>query len=186
MCMCIMSFSNNRKEVAISRVMESTVVNAICLSSLCSFSFSWKLPSPPSSSNSTFLRKHRVPIFETLQSSQTLLIKTHPRLSELHGWYSATQLLIANKGTKFHPHCLRPGFLGPCPLRRPDFQSPWASLDLQFLRARAKVDSKNWHETSAQRCPGVQKFPYIHNTLDTSKQIYNNLPIARSTRLTIS
>ena len=70
--------------------------------------------------------------------------------------YSATQLLIANKGTKFHPHCLRPGFLGPCPSRRPDFQSPWASLDLQFVSFEPKSTQRTGMK---QARPGVQKFP---------------------------
>lgn len=127
----VQQHSNNRKEVAISRVMESTVVNAICLSSLCSFSFSWKSPSPPSSSNSTFLRKHRsnnLRNFAVKSDSSNQNLSTAIRVTWL---YWLLSLLIANKGTKFHPHCLRPGFLGPCPSRRPDFQSPWASLDLQ-------------------------------------------------------
>lgn len=141
--MCIMliqQHSNNRKEVAISRVMESTVVNAICLSSLCSFSFSWKSPSPPSSSNSTFLKStgsNNRRNFAVKSDSSNQNLSTAIRVTWL---YSATQLLIANKGTKFHPHCPRPGFLDPCPSRRPDFQSPWASLDLQFFSFEPKVD----------------------------------------------
>ena len=120
------------------------------------------------------LKAQEVTIVESLQSdSSNQNLSTAIRVTWL---YSATQLLIANKGTKFHPHCPRPGFLGPCPSRRPDFQSPWASLDLQFLLLSSqKSTQRTGMETSAQG-PGVPKFHiYISIThVIHQKQIYNN------------
>lgn len=115
--------------------------------------------------------------------SQTLPIKTYPRLSELHDVTWLYSLLAANKGTKFHPHCLRQGFLAPCPSRRPDFQSPWASLDLQNFRA--KVDSKNWHEKRRPRGPKLSEFPIsithvIHQSRSTTTCRYLDPPISPS------
>lgn len=113
---------------------------------------------------------------------QKLLIKTYSRLSELHGCtrYSAT-------------HCKQryqvPSSLSKARIPRPlPFTKTWLPISMGIsgsaeLLLSSQKSTQRTGMKQAPRGPGVPKFPYIHNTRDTSKQIYNNLPIARSTHL---